>query len=88
MRVENTRWPWIPLLGVFLASSALAEDMQGPVPLPDQIVLPNVEAEKVARGDLLRMATFDSYHEPQWVSAKVAAGEFPPVRTDFPPFRW
>lgn len=79
MRVESIRWPWIPLLWVLLATPTVADNMQGPVPLPDQMALPNVEPEKVARADLLRMATFDRYHEPQWVSAKVAEEQLPPV---------
>ncbi len=73
-------------LGTLIGTGAQAQALKGPAPLPAP---PQFDAmsqpQFLDRDAFYTYRALDAYNEPDWVAAKAAAGEIPPVADRLPP---
>ena len=71
-------------VAMLFGPAALAQAIQGPVPLPPPRSLATTPINRVAYDALMHPASLPVYHEPEWVTALVKAGKLPPVEQRLP----
>jgi len=75
----------VMLAMVFVAiGSVYAQDVVDPIPFPEGESIGDVEIRTFPIEDILTYEALPEYHEPEWISALVEAGELPPVEERLP----